>query len=60
MHLIKSICKIYPDLHPTAPQKTQVYRLKELTDIEAYLLDEIKVRERLTKRWNVLIQSQGR
>ena len=49
-----SICdnetsKIYPDLNPTAPQEPQAYQLKKLTEIEAYLLDEI-VRERLEKR----------
>ena len=41
--------KIYPDLNPTAPQEPQAYRLKKLTEIEAYLLDEIEVRERLAK-----------
>ena len=49
-----SICdnetnKIYPDLNPTAPQEPQSYRLKKLTKIEVYLLDEI-VLERLEKR----------
>ena len=42
--------KIYPDLNPTAPQEPQKYRLKKLTEIEAYLLDEIEVRERLAKK----------
>ena len=37
--------KIYPDLNPTAPQEPQTYCLKKLTEIEAYLLDEIEVRE---------------
>ena len=41
---------IYPDLNPTAPQETQTYRIKELTEIEAYLLDEIEVRERIAKK----------
>ena len=42
--------KIYPDLNPATPQEPQVYRFKELTEIEAYLLDEIQVRERLEKK----------
>ena len=41
--------KIYPDLNPTAPQKPQTNCLKKLTEIEAYLLDEIEVRERIAK-----------
>ena len=35
--------KIYPDLNPMTPQELQAYRLKKLTEIEAYLLDEIEV-----------------
>ena len=35
--------KIYPDLSPTAQQEPQTYRLKKLTEIKAYLLDEIEV-----------------
>ena len=42
--------KIYPDLNPTAPQEPRTYRLKKLTEIEAYLLDEIEVREQNAKR----------
>ena len=42
--------KIYLDLNPTAPQEAQAYRLKKLTEIEAYLLDEIEVREWLAKQ----------
>ena len=37
--------RIYPDLNPTAPLEQQTYRLKKLTEIEEYLLDEIEVRE---------------
>ena len=48
--------KIYPDLNPTASQEPQTYRLKKLTVIEAYLLDEIEVRERIAKKWNESIQ----
>ena len=42
--------KIYPNLNPTALQEPQAYCLKKLTEIEAYLLDEIEVRERLVKK----------
>ena len=42
--------KIYPDLSPTAPQEPQGYRIKKLAEIEAYLLDEIEVREQLAKK----------
>ena len=42
--------KFYPDLNPTAPQEPQSYRLKKLTEIEAYLLDKIEVPERLAKK----------
>ena len=50
--------KIYPDLNPTAPQEPQTYHLKKLTEIEACLLNEIEVRERLAKkmkRFNTII-----
>ena len=39
----KARSKIYPDLNPTAPP------FEKKTEIEAYLLDEIEVCERLTK-----------
>ena len=42
--------KTYTDLNPTAPQEPQMYRLKELTEIEAYLLNEIEVREQIAKK----------
>ena len=42
--------KIYPDLNPAVPQDSQLCFLKKLTEIEAYLLDEIEVRERLAKK----------
>ena len=35
--------------YPTAPKEPQAYWLKELTDIEAYLLDEIEVCEQQAK-----------
>ena len=42
--------KIYPDLNPTAPQEPQTYRLKKLTEIEAFFLNKIEVRERIAKQ----------
>ena len=33
-----------------APQEPQIYRLKKLTEIEAYFVDEIEVRERIPKK----------
>ena len=50
MGIYENESKIYPDLNPTAPQKPQTYRLKKLTEIEAFFLDEIEVRERLPKK----------
>ena len=44
---------IYPDLNPTVPQQSQTYRLKKLTEIEAYLLNKIQVRKRLTKKMKI-------
>ena len=49
--------KIYPDLNPSAPQELQAYCLKKLTETEAFLLDEIAVRERIArkmKRFNTI------
>ena len=42
--------KIYPDLNLTAPQEPQAYCLEKLTKIEACLLDEIEVLEKLAKK----------
>ena len=39
--------KMYPDLNPTAPQS---YRLNKLSEIEAFFLDGIKVREQIAKK----------
>ena len=50
MSIYDNETKIYPDLNPTAPQEPQTYRLKKLTEIEAYLLNEIEVRERIAKK----------
>ena len=33
-----------------APQEPQTYRLKRLTEVEAYLFHEIEVRERMAKK----------
>ena len=44
--------KIYPNLNPAALQEPQAYRLKKLTEIEEYLLDENEVRERLAQKMN--------
>ena len=42
--------KIYADLNLMASQEPQAYRIKKLTEIEAYLLDEIEVRQGLIKK----------
>ena len=50
--------KVYGDLNPTTPQEPQTCRLKKLAEIEAYLLDEVEVRERIAKkmkRFNTII-----
>ena len=41
---------IYDNLNPTALPEPQTYRINKLTEIEAYLLNEIEVRERLAKK----------
>ena len=50
MSIYDNEIKIYPDLNPTAPQEPQTYRLKTLTEIEAFFLDKIEVREKIAKR----------
>ena len=45
MSIYDNETKIYPDLNPTAPQEPQRHRLKKLTEIEAFFLDEIEVGE---------------
>ena len=42
--------KIYPNLNPTAPQEPQSYRLNKLSEIQAYLLGESELRERIAKK----------
>ena len=53
MSIYDNESKVYPDLNPTAPQEPQSYRLQKLTDIEAYLHNEIEFRE------GIAIQSQA-
>ena len=50
MSIYDNETKIYPDLNPTASQEPQSYRLQKLTDIEAYLLNEIEFREGIPKK----------
>ena len=50
MNIYDNETKIHPDLNPTASQETQTYRLQKLTKIEAYLLNDIEVRERIAKK----------
>ena len=42
--------KVYQDLNPSAPQEPQTYRLKKLTEIQAFFLHEIEERRREAKR----------
>ena len=42
--------KIYTDVNPTVSQDPQTYHIKKLTENEAYFLDEIEVRQILTKK----------
>ena len=50
MHIYENETKIYPDLNPAKPQEPQSYRLNKLSEIEAFFLDEIKVREKIAKK----------
>ena len=59
MSIYDNETKIYPDLNPKAPQEPQSYRLNKLSEIEAYFLHEIDVREQNAKKWNDPIQSQA-
>ena len=43
IYVNKTKSKLYLDLKPTARQVRQAYHLKKLTEIKAYLLDEIDV-----------------
>ena len=50
MSIYDNETNIYPDLNPTAPQEPQTYRLKKLTEIEAFLLDKIEFCEQIAKK----------
>ena len=50
MSVYENKTKIYPDLNPTAPQQPQTYCLNKLSEIEAYFLHEIEVREEIAKK----------
>ena len=50
MSIYDNETKIYPDLNPIAPQEPQTYRLKKLTETEAYLLNKIEYREGIAKK----------
>ena len=50
MSIYDNETKIYSDLNPPAPQKPQSYRLKKLTEIEVFFLDEIEERRREAKK----------
>ena len=58
MSLYDNETKIYSNLNPSAPQKPRSYRLTKLSEIEAYLLNEIDVLEGIAKkmkRFNMII-----
>ena len=50
MSIYNNETKIDPDLNPTAAQELQSYRLNKLSEIEAYFLNEIEVREQIAKK----------
>ena len=50
MSIYDNKTKIYADLNPSPPQEPQTYRLKKLTEIKAFLLDEIETRRREVKK----------
>ena len=50
MSIYDNDTNIYPDLNPSVQREPQTYRINKLTEIEAYLLNEIEVRERLAKK----------
>ena len=59
MSIYNNETKIDPDLNPTAAQELQSYRLNKLSEIEAYFLNEIEVREQIAKK-NETIQYNHR
>ena len=50
MSIYDNETELYPDLNPTAPQEPQTYCLNKLSEIEAYFLNEIEVREQMAKK----------
>ena len=50
MSIYDNETKIYPDLNTSAPQEPQSYRLNKLSEIQAYFLNEIEVREQTAKK----------
>ena len=50
LHSVETTSKMYPNLNPTAPKDPQAYRLQKLTEIEAFSLGEIEIREQLAKK----------
>ena len=50
MSIYKNETKIYPDLNLTELQEPQWYWLNKFSEIEAFFLDEIEVREKLHKK----------
>ena len=49
MSIYDNETKIYPDLEPTAPPE-QSYRLRKLSEIETYFLDETDATEQIAKK----------
>ena len=50
MSIYDNETKIYVDLSPTAAKEPQSYRLNKLSEIKAYFLNEIEVREKIAKK----------
>ena len=50
MSIYDNETKFYPDLNPSALQEPQTYQLNKLSEIEAYFLNEINVREQTAKK----------
>ena len=50
MSIYDNETELYPDLNPRAPQEPQTYRLNKLSEIEAYFLNEIEVRQQMVKK----------
>ena len=50
MSIYDNESKIYLDLNPILPQKPQAYRLNKLSEIEAFIFEEIEALERIAKK----------